>query len=280
MMNVEALVCEIKKQAPEMEISVHYVQKGNATLTGIAIGNGTVRPTVYMEHFELIYLNSGYSSVARKMIRIAKEAMKDNIAASKNISKFTTYEHAKDNLRLCIAPKGTNKDFLTYPYLDLEMYVRVMVESTESGNASYKVKAEMLENWGITKKQLLNRAMMCTKPLYNVKSMGETLYELTGDETYLDEAFAMIVANTKDNYNGASVIYFKDILEEVANKWNDDLVIIPSSIHECILKPLSDMTVEEVSEIVTDVNADVLEPEEVLSDHAYVFHRDTMEITW
>lgn len=278
-MNVEKLVDEIKRQAPEMEVSVNYVQKGKLTLTGISIGNGAVRPTLYMEHFVQEYLSNGYTGLAMEMINIAKEAMKDRIATSE-INKFASYEYAKDNLRLCIAPKGTNNDFVTYPFLDLEMYVRVMVESTESGNASYKVKKGMLESWGITKRQLLNRAMKCTKPLYNVKTMGEVLYELTGSEMFLDEVEPMIVANTKDNYNGASVIYFKDILEKVADKWDDDVIIIPSSIHECILKPLSGMTVEEVSEIVTEVNTDVLEAEEILSDHAYVFHRDTMEITW
>jgi hypothetical protein len=282
MMNVTKLVEAIERIVPALEVSVNKVQKGNVTLIGISIGNGDIKPIVYVEYFEDEYKNCGhnYNIVARKMIKAAGNAMKNERVTKVEITGVTTWKYAKKHLRLCIAPKGTNADCVVYPYLDLELYVRVIVNETEDGTASYKVKRGMIESWDITTEELLYYAMNCMKPLYNVKSMGETLYEITGDPMFLDESFPMIVANTKDGLNGASIMYCKDILKEVADKWEDDLIIIPSSIHECILKPLDGMELEQVTEIVNEVNTNEVDPTEVLSNHAYVFHRDTMEITW
>lgn len=275
MMNITTLINTIEALAPEMEATVNMVQKGNTTLTGISIGYGPIRPTVYMEHFEKEY-GDNYLVVANEMIETCKHAMESAIRKSIDVDKITTWNYAQTHLKLCISPKGTNTDCVVYPYLDLELYVRVVVNE----NASYKVKMEMLKPWNITTKQLLNAAMDCTKPMYEMKSMAELLYEMTGNENYLEMPVDSITATTKDRLNGASIIYCKDILKFIADSLEDDVMILPSSIHEVLLRPASEMNLEECSKMVAEINENEVEPEEVLSDHAYIFHRDTMEITW
>ena len=72
----------------------------------------------------------------------------------------------------------------------------------------------------------------------------------------------------------------KENLKNLASIFNSNLVIIPSSIHEVIIIPLFDCNISYVDNMVNDVNDKALLPEEILSDHAYIFEKDTGEITY
>lgn len=271
MMNVTKLVKTIETLAPNMEVTVNMIQKGKSTLTGISIGNGNVKPTVYMEGYKEMFEHEGYIVVAKDMIELCEKAMGD---ISFNVDEIKTWKYAKGNLKVCISPKGTNKDCIVYPYLDLELYVRVTINN----NTSYKVKTEMLKTWGITSKGLLAKAMLCTIPNYSANTIGMMMYKMTGDESCLKDQ--TIIATTKDECYGASIMYHKTGLKGIADELKDDLIIIPSSIHEVLILPASNFTLEQVTEMVREVNENEVSLEEILSDHAYIFHRDTMEITW
>lgn len=275
-MNVNKLT-EIIKENTTLEVSVQEIQKGNVTRIGISIGIGTVRPILYVKNYEELFETLGYEAVARQMLIDAENAIERQKEEFVNLNNYTSWEYAKENLKLCIAPKGTNEGIVTYPYLDLELYVRVIVTKDGNGQANYKVKLEVLDMWNITKEQLFQVALDCTKPTYKVQSMSELLF---GFEMENDPC-PMIVINTKDGLHGASVIYCKEILKEIADKYDSNLFIIPSSIHEIIVKPIDLLVgLDEMTEMVKDVNTSEVEPEEVLSNHAYIFRKDTMEITW
>ena len=271
MMNIDILVTSIKTMT-NLEVTVNDVQKGNVILTGISIGKGEIRPTVYTRDYEDLYDKYGYEVVAKQMLEDAINA--DNVNPIE-IATYASWNYARENLKLCIAPKGTNNENVTFPYLDLELYVRVKVEkmSNLDGIASYKVTNNLLETWNVTREQLFHAALDCTKPTYKVQSMSEILFGI-------DDGFPMIVGRTEDEMHGASVLYCKDILKQISNKYDSDLVIIPSSIHEILITPMESESLDGVSELVREVNGTEVSPEEVLSDHAYIFHKDTSEITW
>lgn len=56
-------------------------------------------------------------------------------------------------------------------------------------------------------------------------------------------------------WNGASALLYPDVLETYANQYGCDWLIIPSSVHEVLLSP-----------------------DEVLSDHPYLYRRDKKEL--
>lgn len=273
-MNIETLVNEIKHvTGAGVEVYATEIQKGNVTLTGIVIGNGEVRPTAYVENYENMFTGCNYTAVATKIVKDAREAMKENNLPNKGV--HTSYAYAKTHFQLCIAPKGTNVGLVTYPYLDLTLYVRVMVENpcvNKGFIGSYKVTANMLNYWKISKETLFHMALDCTKPTYECISMAE--------EFGFPTPVPMIIVSNQDKNYGASVMYCKEILKGITDKFDDDLIILPSSIHEIIVIPASTIDIEEMSEMVTMINATDVDPTEVLSDHAYIFHRDTMEITY
>ena len=277
MMNMTKLIEAIKELAPDMQVSVSPVWKGKVRLTGFAFGEGEIKPVLYMEHFESMYEKEGYYAVASEMLEMCKEGNDHGI--SERLAEITDWEYAKHNLRLCIGVKVDYPDCITYPFLDLELYVRVIVSSTEGNTTSYKVKEHLLNMWGITREQLLKQSINCTMPHYTIKTMGEMLYEMSGDEIYLGNS-NILIGTTAEKMNGASIIYCTELLKNIANILNDDVIILPSSIHEVIFQPLGDSDLDDYTMMVQEINATEVAPHEVLSNHAYLFHRDTMEITW
>ena len=64
----------------------------------------------------------------------------------------------------------------------------------------------------------------------------------------------------------------------LAQELGSDLYILPSSIHEILLLPVSAGKPEELAEIVKEVNRTQVQPEERLSDSVYLYDRKSGEI--
>jgi hypothetical protein len=70
---------------------------------------------------------------------------------------------------------------------------------------------------------------------------------------------------------GAANIFYDETLSHVAENLGDDLIVLPSSIHEVICMPASVGSAEEMSCMVRTTNADHVTPEEQLSDNVYLY---------
>ena len=82
-----------------------------------------------------------------------------------------------------------------------------------------------------------------------------------------------ILSNPSKMFGAASVLDTETI-PKVCDIMGDDVFIIPSSIHEVLVIPMSsDISLAALSAMVQQVNATQVPPEEVLSNHAYYFLR-------
>ena len=67
--------------------------------------------------------------------------------------------------------------------------------------------------------------------------------------------------------------------KELADKFDSDIYILPSSIHETLLIPADgEKDAEELKDMVRTINATEVSPEEVLSDNVYVYIRATERV--
>ena len=94
--------------------------------------------------------------------------------------------------------------------------------------------------------------------------------QLFGETT---EELQMYVLSNYVKVYGATAILHKELLKKfMKEKSAEVVVIIPSSVHEVLLVPYKDKSkMVHHSKMVKEVNETQLEPEEVLSNHAYIF---------
>ena len=90
----------------------------------------------------------------------------------------------------------------------------------------------------------------------------------------------MLVLSNRQCNLGAHVMLYQDELLSFANKLNSDLYIIPSSIHELLVRPLSSgFSADMLKFTISSVNDECVSPNEFLSNNLYLFSKDTGEIT-
>ena len=78
---------------------------------------------------------------------------------------------------------------------------------------------------------------------------------------------------------GAAVLFYSDILDELAKKFEGDLLILPSSIHEVLVLPyMGEAYHQAFLKMVRQANQTVVLEEEILSDSIYRYDRRAGEL--
>ena len=208
---------------------------------------------------------------------IIMEAVKEN-QKDFDIENITSWEYIRDNLQLCIQKKTDDDTILKREFNDLEIYIRV--KANVNGSAcTYKLKKNILKE--ITE-EVFNIAFASMKKNLVIKPLTSILFGMPVENTNYKEWFdtGYIVMTNKDANYGASSILDTSILMEMANAVEQNLIIIPSSIHECLVLPYDgSVEIEEFNKMVNEVNTSEVDDVEVLSNHVYLFDRKTGMIT-
>lgn len=261
-MRVESLVKELERMG--QIVSVEKVYKNGCELTGIVIGNGPIRPTVYAEHFDWDMTDA---EIAKEILNMIAEAP---IPVNINVQELIDWGFVKNNIIPCLG-KETGDDVVTRPFLDMKLYFRIQYD-TEEGSVSCVIKRRMLEMYGVTEEELYNKAMENVKGSYKIRFMGN----MCDIETVPN----MLVVTNEEACYGASAICDEETLKTMASMIGDNFFIIPSSVHEVMAVPYKEDSLEMMSEMVREMNETSLPPEEVLSDHVYVYVKDKGKIVY
>lgn len=176
--------------------------------------------------------------------------------------------------------------------LDFACVFCVVIDQPEDGIATVAVPQAVFEVWGLTKEELYEKALANMQKRFPVSVVD--IMDIVGEmyKKYADDDFAefmnppempevsgMYVASNSDKLNGASVILYRDMLKNFAESHDvEKLYILPSSLHEVIIIP-DDANIEKdiqmLNEMVVSVNCTQVQPEEILSDHVYVYEHST-----
>jgi len=89
-----------------------------------------------------------------------------------------------------------------------------------------------------------------------------------------------IIGNEK-GINGAASMLYEENLHQLAEKLGDDLLILPSSIHEVIAIPaeMAEGGLGRLTEMVQEINMGSLELKERLSNSVYHYDRNARKVT-
>ena len=107
--------------------------------------------------------------------------------------------------------------------------------------------------------------------------MDEEMMEVLFDDRPADEQ--MFVISNTSKVNGAASMFYEDVLSDLAEKMGTNLYILPSSIHESIAVSAKMGNPEHLAEMVAEINAGQVTPEEQLSDHVYLFNAEEKTLT-
>lgn len=261
-------------------------------ITGLVIvpENQNICPTIYLENFYPKYeAGTDIQDILKDIVKLYL----NNIAAPSgfsNIEKdFKDIDFVKERVIMVIVNGAKNEKLLSeVPYVeyeDLAIIFKVYLEEDNGSMATITIRNEHLAFWGVTKEELYEFAKKNTQVLLpvRVRSAKDVMLEMMGicqdfsdeiDWDMLDEN-PMIVISNKQRINGASAIFYEDVLSTVAEKFGTDLYILPSSVHECIAVPYDEERLEDFLQMVTEINATQLKIDEVLSDNVYYFNAET-----
>lgn len=239
------------------------VNKNGVIKMGVTIREEgeNVAPTIYLDGLKA----ETDMDAAEEIIRIYESLEKPEF----DVTFITSYDKAKDNLRICVAGEG-KADTVAKSVMDLEVYARVLVQ-----DGSTKVTEQLLKIWGKTLDEVLTDAEQNTFSDVKHFSMADFVMEVTGAQ--VDEIPMEIVTNT-EKHMGAIQMFNIEVLSEVAEKFDNDLYILPSNIHEVIALP-AEGNLLMLAEMVKEVNSVEVSPEEQLSNSVYKFDRKEKRLT-
>lgn len=274
-----------------VEISPVQVQKNNGlVLDGLVVKSEdtNIAPNIYLNGFFMEYQNGG--EISRIMDEIADVAIANQGPKEfENIGRdFQNYEFIKDKVIMVAVNAKENEEMLKdVPHAigaDLAIIYKVMLGESDSGYGTVTIHNDHMKFWGATQEQLHELALVNTPELLpaRVQDMRDIVVGIYGmddepdvaaqafpDEVYGDTMY--VVSNTS-KINGATVMFYPDsVLAKLSEKLEDDLYILPSSIHETIVIRATGADPEELAKMVRDVNEAEVSVEERLSNHVYHF---------
>ena len=112
---------------------------------------------------------------------------------------------------------------------------------------------------------------LCEEELYKIASEN-TKYRMELRISGIPDILYMLTNHKKTM--GASVILYPGVLESMAEGFQSDIYVLPSSIHEVMLVRDMGQKVDDLKETVLRVNGRFVDRDEYLSDSVYIYRRE------
>ena len=161
--------------------------------------------------------------------------------------------------------------------MDLAIIVYIEInDKVIADMASVIVKNNILESWDISKEEMISIAIENSEKNINIMNMSDIV-----DLTFYKEEVNMYVATNHEMLNGAiAMVNIKKIKELADTLVAQELIIIPSSIHEIILVTLDDMMDDKtyIHDMIKSVNSSIVNKSDVLSENYYIYNKEDNEI--
>lgn len=271
----------LKSQREQAEVVHETVKKINFQEEALMVRykDDSIAPVVYMSGRYVDYLSG------REMSEIVKDIARDIQEARKHQPDMLdlTAEMAKERLYLSVINAEKNEELLnSVPYRKIEDLAciakfRLDAESSVLVNEDLCRKLRMTseEVLAIAERNMVKNGYQCEPLDLEIKRI---LKEQGVSDREIEEGMMktqssmMYVASTANHMEGAAVIASREAMRDFYAKLGEPFYILPSSRHEVILLPdRCGLETADLAEMVKDVNRQVVDEKDVLSDHVYHF---------
>ena len=299
------IVSRIKDYLPEefadttVSVYIQEVRKINDIhLHGIVVRKSnvspSVSPTVYLETPYQEYQNG--TSLEDILTDLAHVIVKNTGNCPADISGINDFKKIKNMIRIKLVNAETNHDYLSdkicTPIDNTDLVAAYFIDLAKTGenHATVMITKALFDTWHDIDIQTLHETALhnvsdCAS-FMNIRTvLSEMCHGTLPAEFDVEDDNVMYVLSSTDKYCGAASMLCPNTMDLVTdhvkrNNGNDPaFFLLPSSIHETLVVPCRDqMSVADLKRMVEEVNATVLAPEDLLSDHVYIYTDHKLKI--
>lgn len=271
----QEILDEMRKRFPNADVTIRTVQKIEGDLRGITIRekNSNIAPTMYLDDYK-------YSGTITEICdRLEKIYKNSRVAGNVDLDWFSNFDIVKTKLRIKLVNYEKNKEYLAdKPFvkvLDLAAMFYIEVKNEQIENGSVTVLNNHMEYWKTSVDVIYANACMNEHAV--IKDIVDIMYEMSGVK--MPEALRgkqLVVSNEERIFGAGTFIAELERLKRLYGKF----YVLPSSIHEVIAIPENKcpFSKEQLDEQVREVNKTEVAENEILSDHAYYFNGESLEM--
>lgn len=279
------------------KLTINKVTKINGAMDALSIYREGDKgaPTLYVDDmYENFKQNGDLDQTFREAAGLYVKALAEMPPIPINLFA----EGANDKIYMMLVNTESNKDMLKeVPHRevnDTSVIYRIMVSDDEKGIGSALITNRIAEMMDMNEEQIFKTAAENTPRLFPpvVKPMSQVIFgmltenggmpkdvaEQVVDGMRGEKEMMWIITNNK-GISGAVNMIFEKNLYELSKGMGEDLYILPSSIHEVIAVPASMGNPEELAEMVLQINTDVVNVSERLSNQVYHYDRDARKLS-
>lgn len=268
-------------------LKIQTITKNNGThYDGLIIlqPGSNIAPTIYLtpyyhRYLEGVPMEDIYDDILITYRRYLPETDFD-------IGMFIDFKRAHSHIVMRLVSREYNETLLAdiphLDYHDLAIVFYCLVYADSSNQGSILIHNAHMHMWNTSIEELHQHAQQNTPQLlpHKVIPMKELLKDHPLAHLLDLDEIPMYILTNKYKTNGAAAILYENLLAQFADHFQQSIILLPSSIHEWILIPVDEFNAKELgyySQVVREVNATQIADDEILSEHAYFYRRDTGE---
>lgn len=183
----------------------------------------------------------------------------------------------RDNTVLVLINAEKNRELLkTVPhvrFLDLAFIFRWIVSINEHSFTGAIINSS-LNNFDLTTEELFELAKKNTRRLLPpaVRTLNSALTSAGAPEDMFNGCeLPVLVLSNRYGVEGAAAIVFEDVLGEIRKFFGDNFYIMPASVNEVMLVPVSLGRAEVFRDMVREINRGIVAERDRLNDSLYLY---------
>ncbi len=170
-----------------------------------------------------------------------------------------------------------SRNLVSIPYLDMLITFAVPIKgfSSEGYTGAIQVTEMLLNSAQISVDEIHKAALANLDKDIQINTIADVLSKMMGSEfDCFGCEIPMLVVGNSTGVNGAAAMLSKKTLETLVDMVGGKVAILPSSVHECIALPCSEMdSLQGLINMVKTINADpsIMQAEDILTNNVYVY---------
>lgn len=278
------------------KVSLQTVRKNNnVEMLGITIWERgrRIAPTIYLEPYYAEYMEgSTLEDVTERIIEVfetEKSGLEEDFCFE--------FQKQKDYITYRLVNRARNEEVLResphYILGSMALIFQCIVASKSQRLGTVRITNTHIRDWGVNREMLLVLAKKNTPRILpgKIRTMDEVILSILQQKaeqwegTEQEEEWRQriseakqysptpmfLLSNSYNNY-GAAAILNPAVVEPFAKELGEDFYILPSSVHEVILLPVSKAPArEEIGMMVREINESQVSELEYLTDDVYLY---------